>query len=99
MFSAKRAGAYTLLIGRPDDTAPRYDLEAILSRSGDVSIAEAKLGGISSNPAFASQKTEARPVTWSDRHQGALRIGIWILAGLLAAWAIALLVRSRRKHP
>ena len=88
VFRAEGAGRHTLLAGA-DVPAPVYDLSALLARlAGDPAPARARLGAAGPNPRFR-EAVKALPL--SERYRGALVVGLVVLFGALAFWAVRLL--------
>jgi hypothetical protein len=89
VFRAEAAGAHALLAGG-EVAAPAYDLAALLARTGEAP-AHARLGPARPNPRF--REAEAK-VPLSERYRVPLSIGLAVLFGGLALWAVRLLRRG-----
>lgn len=94
LFVAAPAGAYTLLLGDPDATAPRYDV----ARARDVVLAvpatDVSAGAAEANPAFS----EAARLTGSGRPRRWLEQGaVWVVLLLAVAVLGFLTFRAARR--
>ena len=104
VFRVDRPGAHTLLVGRPQDRPPRYDLAELLELGGAQDIRAATLGPVERNPLFGKGRPQAAPepaaaqAPWSERHQRMLKLIIGAAVLLLAAWTIWLLRRGRTRR-
>jgi len=94
VFRAERAGPHTLLAGA-DVAAPVYDLAAILARTGDAP-APARLGSPGPNPGFREAEKD---LPFSERYRVPLSVGLALLFGALALWAVRLLRRPPGAGP
>ncbi|MCW5890234.1 MAG: hypothetical protein KIT14_06745 [bacterium] len=95
LFVAAPAGTYTLLLGDPDATAPRYDV----ARARDVVLAvpatDASAGPAEANPDFS----EAARLTGSGRPRRWLEQGaVWAVL-LLAVGVLGLLTFRAARRP
>lgn len=76
-------GAYTLLLGNPDEPAPRYELQGVRERVLAVSLGEAQAGPLEPNATFVAPAGSAH----EERDQavllwGAIGLSVLILGGL-----------------
>jgi hypothetical protein len=94
VFRAPAAGTYTLYVGG-DVPAPTYDLAAVLQRSGEQPTLAASFGTITPNPTFGHLAKPAAPPPLSERYKLPIAIGLALLLGLLALWAVRLMRRAR----
>jgi hypothetical protein len=93
VFRAAEGGSHTLLVGREDDRAPRYDLADLLHRrSGATSPPRpAELGPLRDNPLFSGEPAAAGPEPWTERHKTLLAVLIGAVVLALALWTVRLL--------
>jgi hypothetical protein len=83
LYFAAPAGAYTLLVGRPEAEPPHYELERVRALVLAVASAAATAGDLGANPAF---RRGARLATAPGLQQallwGAILLAVAVLAGL-----------------
>lgn len=88
-------GPHRLYVGRKDDRAPRYDLEAILGRrAGPAVLPEARFGALRPNPDLAGPEA-AKPRPWTERHARWLQAVIVVLVLGLGVWTVRLILKGR----
>ncbi len=90
LFVAAPAGPYTLLLGHPDATAPRYELERIRSTVLAVPAGVIEASGLEDNPAYAAGVRLASSA-------GAQRTALWLVLGIAVAALAALSLRLARQ--
>ncbi|HSN92223.1 MAG TPA: hypothetical protein VLS93_13415, partial [Anaeromyxobacteraceae bacterium] len=88
VFRADAAGAHAALLGHAEASPPVYDLGAVLARTPGAPVSRATLGPAGPNPRFATREA---PRPFSERYRFAIGVGMGVLLGLLALWAIRLL--------
>jgi hypothetical protein len=97
VFRARAAGQHMLYVGDASSTAPSYDLERVVARSGDVPIAFAEAKELGPNPRFAARKpTDKRP--WTERNRLPIGIALALVLGGLALFTLRLIRRSQPPH-
>jgi hypothetical protein len=89
VFRAEAAGPHAILADG-EVGAPSYDLAALLARTGEAAT-PARLGPARPNPRFSER---AADVPFSERHRVPLSIGLALVFGGLALWAVRLLRRG-----
>lgn len=87
-FRAEAAGPHLLYLGDREALAPAYDLAAVLRRTPDAPVSAAALAPPAANPLHA-ERTKVEPFT--ERHRGAIAVGILAVLAGLALWVVRLL--------
>ncbi len=91
VFRAEAAGPHALYVGDPEARVPAYDLAAVLRRTPDAPVSAAALGSLVANPGHA-ERAKAEPFT--ERHRGAIAVGLLAVLAGLALWVVRLLRAS-----
>jgi hypothetical protein len=88
-FDAAGGGSYTLYIGDPALTAPRYDFASLFVAQS--SAAKGTLGAQIANPVWQPRPDQR---AFTERHPALLWVGLVLVVGLLAAIAFGSLKKT-----
>jgi hypothetical protein len=91
VFFAAPAGSYSVLVGQPEATAPRYDLERARDVVLAVRSAPAELGALEDNDAFSASARLASGEGWQ-------RVLLWGAIVILVAFLTILTLRLARRE-
>jgi hypothetical protein len=91
LFVTALPGEYALLLGDPDASAPRYELERVRELVLAVPSGGVQAGALEANPAFSA----ARSLAFGLRGR---TLAVWVVLGVAVAVLAALTLRAARRE-
>ncbi len=94
IFRAVRGGPHRLLIGGEKMDPPSYDLAALIRRGGTSAVTRVTPGMLEPNPLFGTVKKAEKPIPWTERHAGTLKLLLGLVVLALGGWTVWLIRRG-----